>query len=412
MAIKKQHTMKKNFKKERKGYIILVALSMVCACNPVEKNRENDVVDNVEPVKIDVTNVKETDNSLQLSQFAESITYIPLSEEPLIGDTKSIYLHIIDDTIYVDCTNIYKYMPDGSFIKKLFKEGQGPGESLKYAGTPAVNNHKERFFTFYSNNGKYVTYSFDGLYMGKSDLHLDKIRKKELGKFFNDYSIYRIEQYPTSDSRNVLGDFLFYVENVNNDSIIYAYPNPASDENPPYDRRQAEIFPADMNFFQIDSTFWFKHYVLDTLYSTNDFKTIIPRYIFKTNHAFMNLLEYTQLRVVALSKERYTAKVIKGILPLPSGGLLFTIDNKSVLSDKQGKLSECTKKNIFNNLDKHLKEIDIAYVLNNRTYSLYNHHLYFLVDAYKFFEEGNNPPFKELTEESNPVVVKIKLSSK
>jgi hypothetical protein len=33
------------------------------------------------------------------------------------------------------------------------------------------------------------------------------------------------------------------------------------------------------------------------------------------------------------------------------------------------------------------------------------------VDAFKFFDEGGKPPFKELTEDSNPVVVKIKLKT-
>ena len=36
-------------------------------------------------------------------------------------------------------------------------------------------------------------------------------------------------------------------------------------------------------------------------------------------------------------------------------------------------------------------------------------YLYLLINAFEFFNEGCNPPFPDLTEESNPVVVKLKL---
>jgi len=36
-------------------------------------------------------------------------------------------------------------------------------------------------------------------------------------------------------------------------------------------------------------------------------------------------------------------------------------------------------------------------------------YLYALMNAYEFFEEGCKPPFSDLTEESNPVIVKLKL---
>jgi hypothetical protein len=36
-------------------------------------------------------------------------------------------------------------------------------------------------------------------------------------------------------------------------------------------------------------------------------------------------------------------------------------------------------------------------------------YLYMLVDAFKFFEDGAKPPFPELAEDSNPVLVKLRL---
>ena len=36
-------------------------------------------------------------------------------------------------------------------------------------------------------------------------------------------------------------------------------------------------------------------------------------------------------------------------------------------------------------------------------------YIYASINAYEFFEEGAKPPFPDLTEESNPVIVKLKL---
>lgn len=38
-----------------------------------------------------------------------------------------------------------------------------------------------------------------------------------------------------------------------------------------------------------------------------------------------------------------------------------------------------------------------------------NGYIYIPVNAFKFFEEGAKPPFPDLTEDSNPVIVKLKL---
>jgi len=49
--------------------------------------------------------------------------------------------------------------------------------------------------------------------------------------------------------------------------------------------------------------------------------------------------------------------------------------------------------------------------LINRLFYVENNYLYLLVGAESFFKEGSKPPFENLTEKSNPVVLKIKLKS-
>jgi hypothetical protein len=363
---------------------------------------------------VDLTKVGETDTPLKMSQFAESVSYIYLSEEPLLGDIKMSPLKIIEDTIYIDRENIYKYTPEGKFTKKLFKEGQGPGEAMKYEITRTAFNRKERYVTFSSKSyDSYVHHSFDGDFLGNTDRLINETSTKLIETYFNHYCIYRIDQLlKRGFEGNRLGPNLFYAEDLNTHSVFYSYPNYAADEVSLSIGGFAKIIPADMNFMHVDTVLWFKHYVVDTLYSTRDFVSILPRYIFKTDRTFMNLREYTQLMVLALDRERSsTAKIIKGVLPLPTGDLLFTVNGKIAFADKKGKTSDYTEKLVVNDIDDHLAEIDITWHLENRTFSIYKNHLYLLVDAFKFFDEGGKPPFKELTEDSNPVVVKIKLKT-
>ena len=365
-----------------------------------------DVFDSVDPLVINIANVNNTNTQLKLSQFAESITYIKLSEEPLLGDILGTNIRVFEDTIYIDCENIYKYTPTGEFLRKLFVNGQGPKETMKWEFFPAAYNKKERYVTFANRSNNYVSYSFDGVFLGTSDYKIGNDTHKQ-ETYFNDYSVYRIEHNAMG---NRLGPFLFYAKNIFTDSVFYAYPNPAADENPSPNGFSVQ-HPSDMNFINIDSTLWFKHYVLDTLYSTNDFITITPRYIFKTDNTFMNLREYTYNIVNALDRERSRAKVIMGILPLPSGGLLYTIDKKIALADREGNTSDCCEKPIINDIDNYLKEIDFIMPLICRTFYVSNNHVYILIDAFKFFEVGNTlpPSLKDLDADSNPIVLKIKL---
>lgn len=64
--------------------------------------------------------------------------------------------------------------------------------------------------------------------------------------------------------------------------------------------------------------------------------------------------------------------------------------------------------NIFeNDLDSYLKKIDLSQALLNGYCD--GEFLYFPVQAYMFFEEGNKPFSSNITNDSNPIIVKVKL---
>jgi hypothetical protein len=390
-------------------YFLIAALSS--GCNTADKDKRVESFPN--PVVVDLAKAKETDSQIMLSQFAESISYIRLSDEPLIGDVSMSQVRINEDTIYVDWENIYKYTPEGVFVKTLFTEGAGPGEAKKYSFTMSAFNEKERYVTFHSiNKLSYSNYSFDGNYLGDTDDYMaDSITIKHVKTYYKDYQIFEyVNNHVDNNGKiNMFGPHLFYARNVHDGSILHPYPNPACDEKATYKGRIV-IGQGDLQYIHIDSLLWFKFLALDTLYSTSDLKTICPKYIFNTNGTFMDMITYTHAKVMDVhAAEVKNKKFVDAVLPLPDGGLMYTINGKLGIADNTGKTSGYTEKPVVNDIDDYLKTIDIKSYLTNRTFCVYKKHLYILVDAYRFFEEDCKPPFDNLTEDSSPVVVKIRL---
>ena len=62
-----------------------------------------------------------------------------------------------------------------------------------------------------------------------------------------------------------------------------------------------------------------------------------------------------------------------------------------------------------NDIDNYLPALDLNKKLSYGTYYQKGNYMYVLVDAYRFFEEKANPPFMDLKEDSNPVLVKLRL---
>ncbi|WP_080905514.1 hypothetical protein [Parabacteroides sp. Marseille-P3160] len=390
---------------------ILFFLFVLYGC----KYDKGQITRNVEtPIFVDFTKIKETDQSIKLSQFADSILYIRLSDEPLIGDLKHIAVRIFDDTIYLDYDNIFKYSPEGAFLKKIFKEGAGPQEAKKIPGDYAVFNGASRYLIF-SNYYKYrfySAYSFNGDFLFEIDKKKNELEIKHVLAYIDNFEVFSYDRsFVDLDSvNNIIGPYIFYVMNLRDSSIVYKYPSPVANEKIP--GRMRGITMYDKQFIQIDSTLWFSQNAIDTLFKTTDFKSFLPKYIFITDKSFFNFRECIQLMVGEFDKSRVmNMKILTGTLPLPDGSLLYSINDKLGYADHTGKASDYSGKPIVNDIDHYLKTIDLCNRINHRTFYVYKNYLYILVDAFCFLDEGCHPPFDDLKEESNPILLKIKLKT-
>ena len=113
--------------------------------------------------------------------------------------------------------------------------------------------------------------------------------------------------------------------------------------------------------------------------------------------------------VVRITKA-VNVKIIMEAIPLPSHNLLLFFSNGQVgFADLNDQTSIYNKEKIVNDLDGHLQDIDHTRLFLAQQFYIENGYLYFMADSYTFFEEGLTPPVQSLTEDSNPVVVKLKL---
>ena len=101
---------------------ILVFTLGLLSCNTQNKSTEASA-EEIWPITVDMTSAEHIDTPIKLSQIATNIEYISLSEEPLIDDIAYSPIRIFDDTLYLDGDNIFKYTPDGKFIKNYFLRG-------------------------------------------------------------------------------------------------------------------------------------------------------------------------------------------------------------------------------------------------------------------------------------------------
>ena len=65
-----------------------------------------------------------------------------------------------------------------------------------------------------------------------------------------------------------------------------------------------------------------------------------------------------------------------------------------------------------NDIDEYCPSLDFVKLMSSCSLYQKEGYIYASINAYEFFEEGAKPPFPDLTEDSNPVIVKLKLKKR
>lgn len=402
-------------------YIFVIVL--FCSCTSTVKQEKPEEISEGYSI-IDLTEVEYSDVSPKLSEFADSISYIRLDEEPLIGGIWNSAVVVVDDAIFIDCEQIYKYTLDGKYVMSLFKKGNGPGEAIKF--NRGVYNFDKEYVTFANNAGAcYNSYSFDGKFVGNQNKVRDEdpddkfdVEKTKGNKIICGYHnnmqayCYGYNPFPAKRGEvlNPYGPVLLYLKDLTTDSVIYKLRNfhfdfKATKQGP---TAMDSGFPAD--YGTVDSIFWVKPNTLDTIYRTTDFKSLRPWYVFKQKNSATDHTFQVRAILMDVDKSEFSREGGLSVYALESG-VIFEYRTSAGYGKgycKAGGKVKNISRAFENDLDDYLKELTFDW-LGQRKLFQRNGYLYALVSAEEFFKEGSKSPFPDLTEESNPVIVKMKL---
>lgn len=110
-----------------------------------------------------ISNKKE----IRLSEVASSVRYIPLetTAESLL-DKDIMDITFAGGYLFVcDYKNLFQFTPEGKFIRKIGKSGQGPGEYNQSILAVTYDEVQKQIFMSDMRQAKVLVYSFDGKFL-------------------------------------------------------------------------------------------------------------------------------------------------------------------------------------------------------------------------------------------------------
>jgi hypothetical protein len=364
---------------------------------------------------IDLTGVLFSDEPQLLSLFVDSIEYVRLSDTPLIPDLRMV--HLAEDSkgyLYVDFSNISKYTPEGKYIKSLFKKGQGPGE-IYAKNAPGIYNKSGNYVLVSNYGAPYNKYTLEGEFIETVKERIEDVNFDVLA-YWNDCEIFRYEKDDNPDKGDIVNLDSVYFIRVKDKAgkIIYQLPN--------YHFDIKAVSPGHGTIVILggivdcgemsEKRFWIKPNYVDTVYCTSDWTDVHPYYIIKLSDRAADYTWSVHMKVGDITRNDASKEQLGTIYALESGVLFSYIFNREQqgvgFCPANGK-GKTVSKLFKNDIDEYCPPLDLWQTMGYKLFYQKDGYLYLLVDAFKFFEEGARSPFADLTEDSNPVLIKLKL---
>jgi len=161
-----------------------------------------------------------TIQDIKLSSIAEKIEYIPLetTEECLLrADIMDITL--TDDYLFVcDHDYVYQFTPQGKFLRRIGKKGQGPGEYTQSILGVVYNDAKKEIIMTDFRTAKALIYSYNGEYLRSfktaNELFLTYFKQPDLIYGYSSAFLISRDQsgkdlFVYNDKGKVINDFRF-----------------------------------------------------------------------------------------------------------------------------------------------------------------------------------------------------------
>jgi hypothetical protein len=265
-------------------YILLLAIQFLTSQNALVSQAHN----------IDLITSFNKKESIQLSKFVETVSFIPLETNPEIVLDGSAEFEVTDQVIIVKTGKIAgKYQillfdrKTGRLIREIAKQGRGPGEYQTFSYIPFNYVTKEIYALGQSR--QILAYNLNGKNVDKIDLPVWKDigtpESEVSNKIYNIFQSVYVQYYNTLDTNIFVG----YVRNksglekrkiilFSRNGFLKVFPNYPTFHHD--NMRQSWNPPGQSaKFYKWNSKLFFIEAFCDTLYQiTKD--GMIPRYYF------------------------------------------------------------------------------------------------------------------------------------
>ena len=147
--------------------LLLTTIMLTNRCKNVGTNDAASVAEEHVPVVVHLP--KTGEKTLNVSVFADTVVYIPLetTAESFIGHIEQLWMN--DSLILISDLNqgLLLFDRDGAFIRKIGKNGRGPGEYLSIFAFDVLGDT-----VYVSSTGRsgFLKYGFDGSFLGEIKL--------------------------------------------------------------------------------------------------------------------------------------------------------------------------------------------------------------------------------------------------
>ncbi len=234
-------------------------------------NSEKPISEKIDfPITVNLNLSDAIEDSLNLSEIADIVEYIPLkTTDSSLMDYFWDFAITKDYFFIKNELSVLTYDKYGNYVNNLFKVGIGPGEANAYCLT--VDEDGERVFIFDGKISNVKIYDFKGTYINtiKKPIRAPENWGYSIG-FFNNNLLVQTTQRP-------LVKYLYSCFDLSNDSIRILCQNYRS-----YNKSQEgkiPYVPYDYHYQITDSTILYKESYNDTIFAVDKKFNQTPRYI-------------------------------------------------------------------------------------------------------------------------------------
>ncbi len=404
----------------------IILLNFLPSCNIKEQHNLNEI-DFPREVDLDIT--KASLDSLDLSEIAEKVEYIPLETADNILIDQIWDFVVTKDFIFIlDRLKILKFTKDGKYVKELFKVGNGPGEAFCLCF--AVDEGKEYVYVFDRNKHDIKIYDFDGTFIStiKTPTGPPEHMTYSIGYFNNSLFITSVQKFKVK--------YIYSCFDLTNDSIKVLYKNYRIYDEAKEAKFLAVIMPSDHSYQINDSSVLFKERYCDTIFCANTNVEIKPKYILNLKNHKLTWEQWRDIGLYNFARGPLEGYYVQSFVETDlflfislrsfRNPALFTMFNKvngSIRTFSSNQIETDDTPVFFrNNLDKIIPfpVMDIV-----GFFHYFNNSLYSFIESKDFVEKYKNTPEKlkrsskylvemsntlnNVDEYSNPVLMKVNL---